>query len=107
MAEHYRRVISEKTRGALAHLRATGRRTSRFPPYGFQLAPGALLVPDPQEQVTLACIATLRASGLSLRAISRELAAQGILARNGRPFAPTTLARLVPNRPVSNGEAAF
>jgi DNA invertase Pin-like site-specific DNA recombinase len=107
MAEHYRRLVSEKTRDALARLRAMGRRTSRFPPYGFQLAPGALLVPEPEEQVTLACIATLRASGLSLRAISRELAAQEILARNGQPFAATTLARLVSNRPVTHNEEAF
>jgi site-specific DNA recombinase len=107
MAEHYRHVISEKTRDALARLRATGRRTSRFPPYGFRLAPGALLVPDPQEQVTLACIATLRASGLSLRAISQKLAAKGILARNGRPFAPMTLARLVTIRPVGDNAATF
>ena len=32
MAEHYRRVISEKTRDALARVRANGRRGSRFPP---------------------------------------------------------------------------
>ncbi len=102
MAEHYRRVISEKTRDALARLRATGRRRSRFPPYGFRLAPGALLVPEPDEQATLAVIVTLRASGLSLRAISRELAAQGTFARNGRPFAPMTLARLVTNRRLSD-----
>ena len=35
--EHYRRVISEKTRDALARLRAKGRRVSRFAPYGFRL----------------------------------------------------------------------
>lgn len=103
MAEHYRRVISEKTRDALARLRTTGRRISRFAPYGFQLAPGGmLLVPEPHEQATLAVITALRASGLSLRAISRELAAQGTFARNGRPFAPSTLLRIVRNRPVSN-----
>ena len=43
MAEHYRRVISEKTRDALARLRANGRRVSRFPPYGFRAAPGGRL----------------------------------------------------------------
>ena len=38
-AEHYRGVISEKTRDALARLRTRGRRVSRFAPYGFRLAP--------------------------------------------------------------------
>jgi len=35
-AEHYRRVISEKTRDALARLRARGRRVSRWAPYGYR-----------------------------------------------------------------------
>jgi len=49
-AEHYRRVISEKTRDALARLRANGRRVSRFARYGFQLAPGRRLIVNPREQ---------------------------------------------------------
>lgn len=55
-----------------------------------------------QGAAILGLIAALRASGRSLRGISRELASRGILARNGRPFAPMTLARLVTNRPVSD-----
>lgn len=105
-AEHYRRVIAEKTRDALARLRLQGRRVSRFPPYGFRLAPGGRLKPEPKEHVTLTRILALRASGLSLRAISQALAAQRILARNGRPFAPMTLARLVTNRTVSDSAVA-
>src|SRR5712692_4543491 len=49
-AEHYRRVISEKTRDTLARLRAKGRRVSRFAPYGFRLTPGGRLVADQKEQ---------------------------------------------------------
>jgi len=101
-AEHYRRLISEKTRDALARLRAKGRRVSRFAPYGYKLAPQGRLVSDPKEQTVLDEISRLRADGLSLRAISETLVARGILARNGRPFAPMTLARLVTNRPVSD-----
>ena len=73
-AEHYRRVISEKTRDALARLRANGRRVSRFARYGFQLAPGRRLVVNPTEQVVLSKIVALRDQGFSLRAISRALA---------------------------------
>jgi DNA invertase Pin-like site-specific DNA recombinase len=96
MAEHYRRLISEKTRDALARLRANGRRTSRWAPYGYSFDEGGHLVPEPGEQRTLGEIAALSSSGLSLRAISRALAARGVLARNGQPFAAMTLARIVP-----------
>lgn len=101
-AEHYRRVISEKTRDALARLRAKNQRVSRFAPYGYKFAPERRLVSDPEEQTVLGEILRLRAGGLSLRAISRTLRTRGVLARNGRPFAPMTLARLVTNRPVSD-----
>jgi site-specific DNA recombinase len=101
-AEHYRRVISEKTRDALARLRAKGRRVSRWAPYGYRFGPGGRVVPEPREQLALTQIVALGASGLSLRAISRALAVGGIQARNGRPFAARTLSRLVTNRAVSH-----
>jgi site-specific DNA recombinase len=106
LAEHYRKVISEKTRDALARLRAKGRRVSRFPPYGFALATGGGLVPSPEEQVVLTEIVALRTMGHSFRAIAGELAGRGIMARSGRPFAPSTLWPLVRNRPVTNSATA-
>lgn len=105
-AEHYRRVISEKTRDALARLRAQGRRVSRWAPYGFGLSPGGRLRPEPREQAVLGLIVTLRGAGLSLRAISEELVTRGILARNGWPFAPKVLLGLVTNRSVGNRASA-
>src|SRR5712691_2663831 len=72
-AEHYRRVISEKTRDALARLRAKGRRVSRFAPYGYRIASGGRIVPDAMEQNVLREIVALRGTGLSLRAISGAL----------------------------------
>jgi DNA invertase Pin-like site-specific DNA recombinase len=89
-AEHYRRVISEKTRDALARLRAKGRRTSRWAPYGFRFGPGGRLLPDRRERATLA-----------------RIAARGVLARNGRPLAARTLSRLVTNRTVGHSAVAF
>jgi hypothetical protein len=47
-------------------------------------------------------IAALRRRRLSLRDISRTLAARGILARNGRPFGPSTILGLVRNPAVAN-----
>ena len=105
MAEHYRRLIGEKTRDALARLKAKGRRVSRFAPYGYRLAAdGVTLEPSPVEQRILA-LARHLAPGQSLRALSAALAKRGVVARNGRPFAPSTLLGLVRNRAVVNTEA--
>jgi site-specific DNA recombinase len=101
-AAHYRRVISEKTRDALVRLRARGRRISRWPPYGFRFRPDGRLEQELAEQVALGAIASLSAGSLSLRAIARRLAADGIRARSGRSFAPSPLPRLLPNRPARN-----
>jgi site-specific DNA recombinase len=99
-AEHYRRVISEKTRDALARLRASGRRVSGRLPYGFRLAAdGRTLEPNPEEQAALAAIRRL-ACGRTVRALSRELAKRGIMTRTGRPFEAKTLWRLVVDRGV-------
>lgn len=120
MAEHYRLLVGEKTRDALAHLRAAGRRFSGRPPFGWHFLPTGQvrvdqdgraipvyrLEPDPAEQAILARIRRLRAAGLSLRAISRALARRGILARNRRPFAARTLARLVTDRGVGHSRTA-
>ena len=72
-AEHYRRVISEKTRDALAWLRAKGRRVSRWAPYGFKIGPGGRLLAHRPETLTLQRIGRLAEAGLSLRSISRVL----------------------------------
>jgi DNA invertase Pin-like site-specific DNA recombinase len=110
LAEHYRKVISEKTRDALARLRAKGRRVSRFPPYGFRVAPGGRLVGNPGEQAVVTEISAMRAAGHSLRVIAGELAERGIMARTGRPFGAQTLAqvlrRVAPRSAVERGHGA-
>jgi len=80
-----RRAIGERTVAAMAHLRAKGRRTSRFAPFGYRLE-GARVVPDAREQEALALMRSLRSEGLSLRKISRALAERGHLARTGGPL---------------------
>lgn len=102
VAGHYRKLVSEKTRDALGRLCRTGRRYSGLAPYGYSFGPGGQLVPEPGEQSTLDQIGALRVAGLSLRAIARALAGRGLLARNGRVFAPMTLSRLVTDRPVGD-----
>ena len=90
-----RRAIGERTQAAMGHLRAQGRRISRQPRYGAQFDVAGRVQVDPREQATLSRILQLREAGLSLRAISAELAGQGILARSGRPFTASTLRQLV------------
>ncbi len=103
LAEHFRRVISEKTRDALAHLRDQGRRTSRWAPYGFRFdSDGATLIPDTDEQAVAGRMVALREAGMSFRAIAVELAATGTLARSGKPFAASAVMRTVANRTVCN-----
>lgn len=102
MSEHYRRAISEKTRDALARLRSQGRRTSRFPPYGFRFGPDERsLQPVEAEQRAIREARRLR-PGRSLRALSAEMAQRGFVARSGRPFSPKVLASLVSNRSDGN-----
>ena len=101
VSEHFRRVVAEKTRDALHRLRGQGRRVSRFAPYGFQHDPTGQLIPEPMEQAALAAIASLSGGGMSLRALADKLAAQGFVARNGQPFRPHVLARLI--RGMANG----
>ncbi len=104
MAEHYRRLIGEKTKDALARLKAKGRRFSRIVPYGYRFTKdGVYLEPDPKEQEVIKIIWTFRGS---VRRISRKLAERGIVARNGKPFSPASLWRIVSNRPVRNTKAA-
>jgi hypothetical protein len=68
MAEHYRRFIGGKTRDALERRRLQGRRYSRVPPYGFTVAGGGQLEPEPYEQSVLRLITMLLPADLSLRA---------------------------------------
>jgi DNA invertase Pin-like site-specific DNA recombinase len=96
-----RRAIGERTQAAMGHLRATGRRISRHARYGAQFDAAGRVQADPREQATLSRILQLREAGLSLRAISAELAGQGILARSGRPFTASTLRQLVRKGPLT------
>jgi DNA invertase Pin-like site-specific DNA recombinase len=101
-----RRAIGERTASAMAHLKAKGQRVSRQAAYGFRLAAGGRVVVDQGEQAIRRQIVALRAAGTSLRAISRQLAERGILARNGRAFAPQTLAQIVSQGPLTDSAVA-
>jgi DNA invertase Pin-like site-specific DNA recombinase len=70
-------TISDRTRDAMAHLRAQGRFCGGRPPYGKKIE-GQRVVADSAEQKVIQRIRDLRASGLTLRSICAVLADMGI-----------------------------
>jgi DNA invertase Pin-like site-specific DNA recombinase len=94
-SEHEVAMIRLRTSAALQAMKRRGRRVGSIP-YGFQLAADGLhLVEHDQEQATVALAAVLRARGLSLRAVGRELVAQGHSPRRGGSWNPNQVRRLV------------
>lgn len=107
LAEHYKKLVSEKTKSALAVKRTRSERISGHLPYGWRLgADGKTLLVDLVEADVVRRMRSLRKTGRSLRAISVQLASEGVLARNGKPFAPQTVAQVVRDRTVTDGEEA-
>jgi DNA invertase Pin-like site-specific DNA recombinase len=96
-----REVIAERTSTAMQHMRAEGKYTGGFAPYGYKLE-GDVLVEVAAEQATIARARELRGTGLALRAVASALAAEGRFARNGREFA----AQSIKNMADDNASAA-
>jgi DNA invertase Pin-like site-specific DNA recombinase len=94
LAEFERDLVGERTRMALAHLRSQGRKTGGGEPFGFRAADGHLIA-LPAEQATVARAVELRAAGLSLRAVSRQLALEGRVARTGKAFNASQVKRVL------------
>ena len=83
LAEFERDQVSERTRAAMRHMKATHQRVGAVP-FGYDLAAdGRGLVPNVEEQEALALIRTLRGEGLSLRAIALRLETLNIPAKTG------------------------
>ncbi len=92
-AEYERLVIKARTRAAMRVKKARGESTGETP-YGYRAEAGRL-VPDAAEQATVALVRSLRASGLSVRAIAVELNARGLVARTGKPLGKTQVHNLI------------
>lgn len=95
VAQWERETIGERTSAAMQVMKAQGKFTGgAAAPFGFRLIAGEL-VRDEQEQAVIAAARKLRGQGLSLRRVSDALAAQGHVARNGKPFAAQQIANMV------------
>lgn len=93
-SEYERLIIKARTKAALAAKKARGERTGAIP-YGFNLAEnGKDLIENPKEQEVIAEVKKLRAAGMTLTGIARNLAERGFRARSGKIFQATQIMRL-------------
>ena len=104
LAEFERDLISERTKGALAHKRDQGEAVGHAP-YGSKLDPAdprrskggraVALVPCPEELEALAVMCELAAQGRPLKAIAAELDRRGFRPRRGQRWARSTVSDLL------------
>lgn len=94
-AEFERGIIRERTATALRHKKAH-RQAYSPTPFGFDRH-GDTLIASPTEQATLEAIRGWHRDGQSLRAIARELTAQGIPTKRGGRWEAATVSYLLKN----------
>ena len=90
-AEFERNLISDRTRGALAELKAQQRRVGTIP-YGYRCNAGAL-VEDAQESAVIDKAQTWRRGGWTWEQIAQQLNDSGTPRRNGQPWHRKAVAR--------------
>ncbi len=95
MAQLERRQIGERTKMALAHMRANGKRVSRFPPFGYRQNGTGNWEEEPHEQEAVRLMLTMREEGLSLNKIGEELEAMGYLSRNGQRLSAKVIRSVI------------
>lgn len=89
-----REVIGERTRAALAELKAGGVKLGPAP-LGWRHAEGRSVVVDPTEQAVVDRVLELHDQGLAVRAIAERLAAEGRPTKSGGRWHPTTVQRIL------------
>jgi DNA invertase Pin-like site-specific DNA recombinase len=77
MAEHYSRLISEKTKDAMKRLKEQGRRRSRYLPVGTRLVDGKIML-DWDKTALIEKAKCFRKEGLTLREIDIRLRGMGL-----------------------------
>jgi len=94
-AEYERLVIGARTSAALQAKRARKELVGGIP-YGYQLtSDGIHLEENPAEQKVITEIKRLKAAGLNLPGICRELESNGFTTRTGRAFLPVQVQRVL------------
>lgn len=104
-SQYERALIRTRTRAALAVKRDRGQRISRHAPYGYRFD-GGRVVPDDAEQRVIARARALKAQGMTFEAVAGELEVDGMLTRQGRPFAPSAVFKMLAAIPLDVSAAA-
>jgi len=92
VAEMERNQIRERTRAAMGHLKAKGRRVSGRIPFGYDLArDGQSLRKNRTEQFFIGQMQMLRESGHTLQSIANHLIRQGVRSKSGAPWSPKVI----------------
>ena len=102
VSQYERAVITARMQGGKRAMRARGMRSERITQYGYGVAKNddkQLVINDGEAQAIQRMIA-LRAEGLSLRAISAKLAEEGVMARNGKPYAAKVIMTILDRQPA-------
>lgn len=95
LSEFERDQISDRTRFALAHKRASGEKTGGDVPFGYRVRAGKLY-PHAEEQKAVRLVLDLHGKGESLRDIGRALEAAGIARKCGsRTWHPQAVLRII------------
>ena len=90
-----REAIGERTRDAMGHKKAKGERVGTIP-FGYRVAAdGVQLEADDHEQSILTRMRTLKAGGLTTRAIAVELNREGFTTRRGTEWRFQYVARVL------------
>ena len=81
-AQYERSVIRMRTRAALRQLKKKGKRTGEIP-FGFKVDDQNNLLPNKLEMLVISEVMRLHGLGISMRAIARQLKADGMRGRKG------------------------
>lgn len=96
VAEHFRRIISEKTKDAKAKNKAEGKWNGGCVPFGYMLAcDRTRLIEKPDEQKAIRLILRLRRMGLSLREVAARVNAEGFRTKAGRSWKAVQVANVI------------
>lgn len=95
VAQFEAEIGAERTTDALAHLRASGRKTGGDAPYGCIAGPDGVLRPEPYEAQVIESMLAMRERGQSLRSIVETLNANAIPARRGKAWHLTQVKRII------------
>lgn len=99
-AEVEREMIRTRTRAAMAEKKKRGERVSRFIPFGYSLdSDGIHLVGNEREQRIIAVVLSLRADGMTLRAIATALD-NSTPREDGKAWKPQSIKRMIDAAPI-------